>query len=216
MEPHHPFADKISNEATALLPAIEYPGPICVVDTEAAVEAAVGELRRAPVIGFDTETRPSFRAGVIFRVALLQLATPERVFLFRLNRIALPRPLLALREDPASKKVGVAVDGDLRALHKLRRFREQGFVELQQLAPQWGIEEKSLRKLSAIVLQQRVSKAQRLSNWEAQSLTPKQALYAATDAWVCLRIYEELMHTPKIAKAAASIAAPTVCRTAKG
>lgn len=186
------FADKISNEATAALPAIEFAGRIRIIDNERDVEAACKELRRSPVIGFDTETRPSFRAGVTFRVALLQLATPEAAYLFRLNRIPLAKPIIDLLEDKNVLKVGAAVDGDLRSLRRLRHFREGGFVDLQSLAPQWGIEEKSLRKLSAIVLGRRVSKAQRLSNWEAQALTDKQALYAATDAWVCVRIYERL------------------------
>lgn len=192
MDIRHRFSDKISNEATASLPAIEFAGRIRIIDNEREVEAACEELRRSPVIGFDTETRPSFRAGVTFRVALLQLATPEVAYLFRLNRIPLAKPIIDLLEDKKVLKVGAAVEGDLRSLRQLRHFREGGFVDLQNLAPQWGIEEKSLRKLSAIVLGQRVSKAQRLSNWEAQTLTDKQALYAATDAWVCVRIYERL------------------------
>lgn len=187
------FAAKITDEETAGLPVVEFPGRIRVVDTVRAIDRACAELRRAEVIGFDTETRPSFRAGVVHRVALLQLSTRETAYLFRLNRIPLARPILSLLEDAKVTKVGAAIAGDLHALHELRHFRERGFVDLQQLAPQWGIEEKSVRKLSAIVLGQRVSKAQRLSNWEAQALTPKQQLYAATDAWVCERIYDRLL-----------------------
>lgn len=200
METPHPFSEKISNEATALLPVMEFPGRIRIIDRESDVEAACAALRRAPILGFDTETRPSFRAGVVFRVALLQLATPDTVYLFRLNRIGLPKPLAAILESPALPKVGLAVEGDLRGLRRLRHLRERGFVELQQLAPKWGIEEMSLRKLAAIVLNCRISKAQRLSNWEAQRLTAKQALYAATDAWACIRIYERLMQTPPLQK----------------
>ena len=187
------FAAKITDEQTAGLPVIEFPGRIRVIDTEQAIDRACAELRQAGVIGFDTETRPSFWAGVVHRVALLQLSTRDTAYLFRLNRIPLARPILALLEDAKVTKVGAAIAGDLHALHELRHFRERGFVDLQQLAPQWGIEEKSVRKLSAIVLGQRVSKAQRLSNWEAQKLTPKQQLYAATDAWVCERIYDRLL-----------------------
>ena len=139
------FQNSISNEEAALLPAIEFRGPIVVVDSEPRLREACRYLAAQPVIGFDTETRPSF----------------------------------------------------LRALHNIRHFQEAGFVDLQELAGEWGIEEKSLRKLSAIVLGQRVSKAQRLSNWEAAQLTDKQQLYAATDAWVCTRIYDRLLHTPK-------------------
>lgn len=186
------FSEKITNEETASLPAIEFRGRIRVIDTERDIASACEELRRSPVIGFDTETRPSFRAGVTYRVALLQLSTPEVACLFRLNRIPLAKPIIDLLEDKSVLKVGAAVAGDLRALQQLRHFREKGFIDLQHLAPQWGIEEKSLRKLSAIVLGKRVSKAQRLSNWEAQTLTDKQALYAATDAWVCTQIYDRL------------------------
>lgn len=193
-----PFTDKISNELTAQLPAIEFPGEIRVIEHERQIAAACKYLSQQPVIGFDTETRPSFRPGVTFRVSLLQLSSAERCYLFRLNRFALIKPITDLLGDPALKKVGADVAGDLRSLRQLRKFRDGGFVDLQTIAPRWGIEEKSLRKLSAIVLGQRVSKAQRLSNWEATSLTDKQRLYAATDAWVCTRIYERLMQTPPL------------------
>ncbi len=192
------FADKISSEEAALLPAVAFPGEIRVVEHERDVAAACRYLSEQPLIGFDTETRPSFRAGVTFRVALLQLSSQERCYLFRLNRIALSKPLLQLLGDGALPKVGLDVGCDLRSLRQLRHFRDGGFVDLQTLAPQWGIEEKSLNKISAIVLGQRVSKAQRLSNWEAATLTDRQQLYAATDAWVCMRIYDRLQRTPKI------------------
>ena len=191
------FIDKISNEQTALLPAVEFRGEIRIVEHERDIAAACKTLAEQPVIGFDTETRPSFRPGVTFRVSLLQLSTPTVCYLFRLNKIPLAKPILQLLEDRRVLKIGADVAGDIRSLLALRRFRPGGFVDLQQLAPDWGIEEKSLRKLSAIVLGKRVSKAQRLSNWEAATLTDKQQLYAATDAWVCTRIYEQLLRTPK-------------------
>ena len=121
-------------------------------------------------------------------------------FLRTLNtRIVMPlaKPILQLLEDRRVLKIGADVAGDLRSLRQIRHFRDGGFVDLQGIAPEWGIGEKSLRKLSAIVLGRRVSKAQRLSNWEAATLTDKQQLYAATDAWVCTRIYEQLLRTPK-------------------
>ena len=191
------FIDKISNEQTALLPAVEFRGEIRIVEHERDIAAACKTLAEQPVIGFDTETRPSFRPGVTFRVSLLQLSTPTVCYLFRLNKIPLAKPILQLLENKQVLKIGADVAGDIRSLLALRRFRPGGFVDLQQLAPDWGIEEKSLRKLSAIVLGKRVSKAQRLSNWEAATLTDKQQLYAATDAWVCTRIYEQLLRTPK-------------------
>ena len=195
-----PFTDKISNEQTAALPAVEFRGEIRIVENASDLAAACDDLLRQPVVGFDTETRPSFRPGVTFRVSLLQLSTPERCYLFRLNKVRLEKPLLQVLESKQVLKIGADVAGDLRSLRQLRHFRDAGFVDLQALAPDWGIEEKSLRKLSAIVLGKRVSKAQRLSNWEAATLTPKQQVYAATDAWVCTAIYRKLQHTPKLKK----------------
>ena len=184
MSTENRFIDKISNEQTALLPAIEFRGEIRIVEDERDIAAACKYLAEQPVIGFDTETRPSFRPGVTFRVSLLQLSSPEVCYLFRLNRIPLDKAILQLFENKRLLKVGADVAGDLRSLRQIRHFRDAGFIDLQAIAPEWGIAEKSLRKLSAIVLGQRVSKAQRLSNWEAATLTDKQQLYAATDAWV--------------------------------
>ncbi len=191
------FLPTISNDEVAALPTAEFAGRIVVVDDESKIEAACRDLSSCTVVGFDTETRPSFKAGVTNKVSLLQLSTPETCYLFRLNRIRLDNRILKILTAKRIVKVGADVAGDMRSLHVLRSFREQGFVDLQQLAAGSGIEEKSLRKLSAIVLGQRVSKAQRLSNWEATTLTDKQQLYAATDAWVCTRIYERLLDTRK-------------------
>lgn len=195
------FIDKIGNEEAAALPAIEFKGEIRIIEHERDILPACKHLMKQPVIGFDTETRPSFRPGVTFRVSLLQLSTPHLCYLFRLNKIPLDKSLLKLLESPEVLKIGADVAGDLRSLRQIRQFRDGGFVDLQTIAPEWGIEDKSLRKLSAIVLGQRVSKAQRLSNWEAATLTDKQKLYAATDAWVCTAIYDRLLHTPKIKRA---------------
>lgn len=191
------FPPTLSNEDTAALPAVLYDGPIVVVDTETRIEAACSDLAAWPVLGFDTETRPSFVAGVTYRVALLQLSTPRCCYLFRLNRMRFEKPIVKLLENKTILKIGADVAGDIRSLSALRRFRPGGFVDLQRMASEWGIEEKSLRKLSAIVLGRRISKAQRLSNWEAAQLTEKQLRYAATDAWICPEIYRALQDTPK-------------------
>lgn len=195
---HRPFEAKIDNEQTSKLPAIEFRGEIRIIDREEQVEEACRHLASQPLIGFDTETRPSFKAGISYRVSLLQLSSEKRCYLFRLNKIALSKPILRLLESPKLKKIGADVAGDLRSLRQLRHFRDGGFVDLQSIASEWGIEEKSLRKLSALVLGLRVSKAQRLSNWESATLTDKQQLYASTDAWACIKIYEKLCQTPKI------------------
>lgn len=192
------FTDKISNEETAALPAIEFKGEIRIIEHERDIVPACKFLMKQAVVGFDTETRPSFRPGISYRVSLLQLSTPQLCFLFRLNKIPLAKPILQVLETDSILKIGADVAGDLRSLRQIRHFRDAGFIDLQAIAPEWGIAEKSLRKLSAIVLGQRVSKAQRLSNWEAATFTDKQKLYAATDAWVCTAIYDRLLHTPQI------------------
>ncbi len=188
---------KINNEEISTLPALSFKGRILTIEHEEDIVAACEDIQRYAIIGFDTETRPSFKAGVTYRVALLQLSTPDCCYLFRLNKIPLARPLLHILESDQIKKIGVDVIGDIRSLKVLRHFRERGFIDLQSIIEQWGIGEKSLRKMSAIVLGQKISKAQRLSNWEAQSYTPQQKLYAATDAWGCLEIYNKLLVTDK-------------------
>ena len=186
------FLATIDNDTVAALPAAQFPGRIVIVEKEEQVGAACADMRRHKVIGFDTETRPSFRAGVSYKVSLLQLSTPDTCYLFRLTRIRLDNRILKVLGSREIIKVGADIMGDIRSLHALRDFKADGFVDLQHEAIRWGIEEKSLRKLSAIVLGERVSKAQRLSNWEAEQLTPQQQEYAATDAWVCPRILEHL------------------------
>ena len=187
------FQSTITNDQTAELPSAHFDGRIVVVDREEQIEAACRDLASHRIIGFDTETRPSFKAGVTNKVSLLQLSTPTHCYLIRLCRTKLHSLLLKILSSPDIIKISADVAGDIRSLHALRHFKERGFVDLQQIASSWGIEEKSLRKMSAIVLGKRVSKAQRLSNWEASTLTPQQQMYAATDAWVCIEIYNKLM-----------------------
>lgn len=186
------FLQTIDNDTVAQLPAACFKGRIEIIDSEEGIARACDDLRQCAIIGFDTETRPSFRAGVSYKVALLQLSTPDTCYLFRLNKIRLDNRILKILGSRHILKVGADVGGDIRSLRALRDFHADGFVDLQTEASRWGIEEKSLRKLSAIVLGQRISKAQRLSNWEAGVLTDQQREYAATDAWVCPRILEEL------------------------
>ena len=186
------FQKTIDNDSVAALDAARFTGRIVVIDNAEQIEAACDDLKRHTIIGFDTETRPSFRAGVSYKVGLLQLSTPDTCYLFRLSHIRLDNRILKILGSRQILKVGADVGGDIRALHALRNFHADGFVDLQVEASRWGIEEKSLRKLSAIVLGKRVSKAQRLSNWEAESLTQQQLEYAATDAWVCIEILKAL------------------------
>lgn len=187
------FIATIDNDTVASLPAARIRGRIVIVDSDEQVEAACAHLAKCDIIGFDTETRPSFKVGVSHKVSLLQLSTADCCYLFRLCRIRFDNRILKILGSRRILKVGADVAGDIRSLHALRQFTAEGFIDLQHEAPNWGIGEKSLRKLSAIVLNKRVSKAQRLSNWEAGTLTEQQQEYAATDAWVCLKIWDRLL-----------------------
>lgn len=186
------FVANISNDEVAALEAVQFDGQIEVVESAAALDAACDYLAGEQILGFDTETRPSFTSGVTNKVALLQLFGGEKCFLVRLNRVAMSRKLIALLQNPSILKIGAAVQNDIVSLNVLRHFKARGFVDLQSIVGDYGIEDKSLRKISGIVLGKKVSKAQRLSNWEAKTLTPQQMMYAATDAWVCVEIYKRL------------------------
>lgn len=190
MEPK--YRENISNEEVNALPVGAFGGQIVVVDTPEAIVLACEYLGAQPVIGFDTETRPSFTKGVSNKVSLLQLSSGERSFLFRLNKVAMERPLLRLMESRTTLKIGAAIRDDLKGLQQLRQFTPKGFIDLQSIVGTYGISELSVRKMAAITLGLKISKAQRLSNWEAASLTPAQQLYAATDAWISREIYMKL------------------------
>ncbi len=189
------FIPTISKEEVAALPTVAFGGEIVVVDTPAKLDAACDYLLGQTVLGFDTESRPSFQKGIVNRISLLQLSAEDTCFLFRLNKIRLDKAILKILENKNIVKVGLSVEGDMRELETLRKFRPKGFVDLQKIAPQYGIEDMSLIKIAAIVLGKRVSKAQRLSNWESVQLTDAQKLYAATDAWLCTEIYNKLRST---------------------
>ena len=186
------FEPTITKEALAALPPISFGGEIVVVDRPDQVDRACDELLSERLLGFDTESRPAFQKGVVNRIALLQLSTPAKCYLFRLNKIRLDKAILKILESGKITKVGLSVAGDIRELETLRRFRPKAFVDLQKLAPEHGISELSLIKIAAITLGGKISKAQRLSNWEAVQLTDAQKIYAATDAWACLEIHKTL------------------------
>lgn len=164
-----------------------------LVETQKEVKNAVKYLRNFSALGFDTETKPSFRKGDNHRVALLQLATEGRVVLFRIHRVGLPEGIIKILSNPSVIKAGVAIHDDLKALQRISNFTPAGFVELQESAVNSGIHDFSLKKLCAIVLGFRISKIQQLSNWEADLLTEQQMNYAATDAWTSLQIYKKLV-----------------------
>jgi ribonuclease D len=144
------------------------------------------------VLGFDTETRPSFKKGRKNKVSLIQLANNDFACLIRINRIGIPDELAAILSDPGVIKAGVAIHDDIRFLTGVRKFRPEGFVDLQGFVKEYGIQSSGLKKLAAIILGFRISKRQQVTDWEATELTEAQRIYAATDAWVCHQIYKKL------------------------
>ena len=186
------FRANIEKSEVAQMPNTLFSGRIITIDTPDDAEKAVLALSRENIVGIDTETRPSFRKGVHYNVSLLQISTLETCFLFRLNRIGMPKPLIELLENNGITKVGLSLHDDYQALNKRKRFTPASFLDLQKYVTRFGIEEKGLQKMYAIVFGERISKSQQLTNWDADVLTDKQKLYAATDAWACLRIYHHL------------------------
>ena len=191
------FQKSITSEEVNKMPLQAFDGEIILIDQCDELQEAVQYLKKYPILGFDTETRPSFKKGTVNDVALLQLAANSKTFLFRLNKIGLPNELIQLLGDPHIIKVGAAIKDDIKGLQKLNDFDADGFLELQDYVSDFGIESFSLKKLSAIVLNFRISKRQQVSNWEAEELSPGQLRYAATDAWVSLKIFEKLREAKK-------------------
>ena len=182
----------IDKEVVNAMPKAAFTGEIDVVNTPWEAERAVAYLRGCPLLGIDSETRPSCAKGHTHKVALLQVASEEHCFLFRLNVMGLTLPLITLLEMPHITKVGLSLKDDFMMLHKRAPFEPRGIIELQEFVRPFGIEEQSLQKIYAILFGEKISKTQRLSNWEADVLTQPQQLYAATDAWACLNIYRKL------------------------
>lgn len=186
------YRPTITNDEINELPVARFPGRILVVDSEETMREAETVLAGQPLIGYDTESRPSFQKGLKYGMALVQLSTADTALLFRVKQIPLSEPILALLSSPEVIKVGAAIRDDIRGMRRVAEFRPAGFVDLQSLVAQWGIEELSVKKMAAIVLGIKISKAQRLTNWEAVRLTEPQQDYAALDAWVCREIYLRL------------------------
>ena len=182
----------ISKDALSALPAETFNGEIVLIDKPEQVVSAVEEIRTADIIGFDTETRPSFKRGLSYNVALIQLCTPKKCFLFRTNLIGLPKELVSLLEDPEILKVGLSVRDDFHHLRKLTDFEPASFIDLQTFVKEYKIADNSLSRLYAILFGKRISKGQRLTNWEATPLTDAQKGYAALDAFACISIYNYL------------------------
>lgn len=184
--------NKFDKQNIGSLPRAVFEGEITVVDKAEKVDAAVKYLLSQPLLGVDTETRPSFRKGTHYQVALLQVSDLKRCFLFRLNKIGMPAPIIKLLEDTSVPKIGLSWHDDLLMLHKRAKFTPGNFIDLQKLVGYFGIEDLSLQKIYANIFGMRISKREQLSNWDASALRDNQQLYAATDAWACLMLYNEL------------------------
>ena len=182
----------INKEAIKEMPKVLFPGQIHMVQTPWEAEKAVTYLKQYPLLGIDSETRPSFTKGQSHKVALLQVSSEKDCFLFRLNLTGLTLPIISLLESPSVTKVGLSLRDDFMMLHKRAPFEQRACIELQEYVRMFGIQDKSLQKIYALLFQEKISKSQRLSNWEADTLTEAQQLYAATDAWACVRIYQYL------------------------
>ena len=182
----------ISRETVAELPQEFFAGRIIVVDHKNRVEKAIADLKKYDELGFDTETRPAFKRGQTHKVALMQLSTPEACYLFRLNKIGYPDELDEIICNPDIKKIGLSLRDDFAAIRKRSDKKPQNFIDLQSFVDEYGIDDNSLQRIYAILFGKKISKNQRLSNWEAHYLSEAQKNYAAMDAWACLRIYNHL------------------------
>lgn len=186
------YQSEITHEEVAALDLIHYEGPITLIQTEEEFQEAIETISAQKILGFDTETRPSFKKGTSYPTSLIQLSASDQAWLIRVSRIGYPVELLKLLSDPEVIKVGTGLNDDIRRMRCDFQFEPGGFLDLQRYVEAFQIWEKGLKKLSSIILGHRISKSQQVSNWDANILTEAQLRYAATDAWICLEIYYEL------------------------
>lgn len=187
----------ISKAEVAELPLEVFEGKIVVIDHENKIQKAIANLLKHTELGFDTETKPAFKRGEVHKVALMQLSTMDTCYLFRLNKIGYPDELDEIICNPEIKKIGLSLRDDFAAIRKRSEKKPQNFVDLQSFVDEYGIDDNGLQRIYAILFGKKISKSQRLSNWEANYLTQSQKSYAAIDAWACLRIYNYLIENGK-------------------
>ena len=185
--------NRLDKEYIKDLPLVSFPGKIITVNSEREADKAVPFLLSKDILGVDTETRPSFKKGQQHKVSLLQVATEDICFLFRLNYIGMATPVISLLSNTDVPMVGLSWHDDLAALQKRMEFKPGLFIDIQDIIGDIGIEDRSLQKLYANIFKQKISKRQRLTNWDADVLSDKQMSYAATDAWACVRLYKEIL-----------------------
>jgi len=188
------FPKDISKESINMLPIERFEGEIVLIEKKEEIRKALKELEKAKLIGLDTETRPAFEKGESYRVALIQLATEKKVFLIRLHHTGFSKSLINFLSNPAITKVGVGLEHDLRNLRKICPFEPAGFIDLSKTATSLGIKTPGLRSMAGMFLAIRLSKKEQRSNWERDALSPSQIVYAATDAWIALKLYHVLTH----------------------
>ena len=194
------FKTKITKDEVNLLPVVIFEGKITLVDDLSKIKPAIDELRKSKVVGLDTETKPSFTRGTHHKVSLVQISTLDHCFLFRLNKIDFPASLAEFLADERVKKIGLSLRDDFSGLNKHHVFKPANFVDIQTIAQSYGIMELSLQKIYALLFGKKISKSQRLSNWESPELSEQQQRYAATDAWASLQIYLQLITEEKLSK----------------
>lgn len=194
------FAQHIDKTTIQSLPLASFEGDVIIVDTPDKIQEAVDYLGSFTVLGVDTEARPSFKRGVHYPTALVQVATEERCYLFRLTHVGMPRELAAIFANSDICKVGLAFKDDLNGLRRRRDFKPANCVDLQSLVCKYGIMELGLQKIFAIIFGKKISKSQQLTNWENSHLTPEQARYASTDAWATLSIYLALQKVKPLSR----------------
>jgi ribonuclease D len=192
------YTQSITKEQIAILPVEEYKGRVIIIETKKDAGRAVEYLSKCEKIGFDTETRPSFTKGQRFKIALMQIATEDVCFLFRLNKIGVPKVLESFLSDDHILKIGLSLRDDFGAIKRRTDIEPHNFLDLQGYVGQFGIGDASLQKIYAILFGRKISKGQRLSNWEADRLSDSQQRYAALDAWACLKIYNKLKHDNEV------------------
>jgi len=186
------LGNSITHEEIQTLPLHAFKGKVSVITEPEKLVKSLKEITKAGPLGFDTETRPAFVKGQRYKVALIQLASHDRVWLIRLQQTGFVPELVDFFQNDTINKVGVGLRDDLIALQRLNHFEPGGFVELTHLTKQVGVEVESVKKLTGLLLGFRISKSAQTSNWEAPTLTEKQIEYAATDAWVCLQMYKKI------------------------
>lgn len=189
------FQSEMTKEEVAGLELIQYEGPISVIDSMRSFEHEIDQIANHSILGFDTETRPSFKKGQVYPTSMIQLASFDQAWLVRVSRIGYPKQLQDLLSREHTIKVGSGLNDDLRKLRSDFQFEPGGFLDLQRYVEAFHIQEKGLKKMSGIVLGRRISKSQQVSNWDADNLTEAQLRYAATDAWICLKIYNSLRNS---------------------